>query len=253
MENGKNRMLSDDVIIHPPQIKPSHMIGSIAIMVSNEADLLQLTEYLGWNKSSFRRIYMSRFIASDHPMENFLALGPFIGAPYAVMLLETLIAWGVTKIVFLGWCGSISPDVKIGDIIVPNGAIADEGTSKHYLHSGQFPVSPTIRLTEYLKRVLKDQNFFFHEGIVWTTDGVFRETRDKIIHFQQQHILAVEMELSAVFSVALFRQIEICALVIVSDELSSLQWHPGFTKKRFRDGRKKACKTVVDLCRILSE
>jgi len=252
MENNNNKIASDDVIVHPLPIMPSKKPGSIAIMVSNGDNLLMLAEYLGWNKSNHRRIYMSKFFFSDHPMENFFAVGPFIGAPYAVMLLETLIAWGIKKIVFLGWCGSISPDIKIGDIIVPNRAIADEGTSKHYLHNGLFPVSPTIQLTESLKKILKDQNYFFHEGILWTTDGVFRETREKVIHFQQQHILAVEMELSAVFSVARFRQVEVCALVVVSDELSSLQWYPGFTDKRFRTGCKTACKIVGDLCRMLS-
>jgi len=46
-------------------------------------------------------------------------VGPFVGAPYAAMLLETLIAWDVEKIIFFGWCGAISHDVKIGDIIIP--------------------------------------------------------------------------------------------------------------------------------------
>ena len=63
---------------------------------------------------------------------NFSITGPFIGAPYAAMLLETLIAWGARRIIFLGWCGAVAEEVKIGDIILPTAALIDEGTSGHY-------------------------------------------------------------------------------------------------------------------------
>ena len=244
-------MRSDDAIIYPLQGKHSSKPGAIAVMVSNGDDLLLLTKQLGLNEVNHQHLYMSRLFTCDKPMVNFSAVGPFIGAPYAVMLLETLIAWGVKKIVFWGWCGAISPDVKIGDFLVPNGAIADEGTSKHYQHNGQYPAFPTEQLTGNLKRILKNQEHSFHEGIVWTTDGVFRETREKVTYFQQQHVLAVEMELSAVFSVAYFRHVEICALLVVSDELSSLQWHSGFTDKRFQNSRRTACKITSDFCQML--
>lgn len=60
--------------------------------------------------------------------------GPFMGAPYAVMIMETLIQWGVKKFIFTGWCGSISESLKIGSILIPESAIIDEGVSRHYTY-----------------------------------------------------------------------------------------------------------------------
>ena len=58
--------------------------------------------------------------------------GPAPGAPYAVMVLEKLIALGVQTVVALGWCGSLKPEVRIGDLIIPESAHSEEGTSGHY-------------------------------------------------------------------------------------------------------------------------
>jgi purine-nucleoside phosphorylase len=91
----------------------------------------------------------------------------------------------------------------------------------------------------------------FHAGAIWTTDAVYRETREKVESYQKQGVLAVEMEVSALFSVARFRQVELGAMLVVSDELSALKWRPGFKDKRFVAGRKIACRMVKEACQQL--
>ena len=56
-----------------------------------------------------------------------------IGAPAACVVLEGLIAFGVKRFVSVGFAGSLQPDLRIGDIVVCDKAIRDEGTSYHYL------------------------------------------------------------------------------------------------------------------------
>ena len=58
--------------------------------------------------------------------------GPMLGAPQTVLVLERMIALGARKFIALGWCGSLRSDVRIGDIVLPSGAISEEGTSAHY-------------------------------------------------------------------------------------------------------------------------
>ena len=43
----------------------------------------------------------------------------------------------------IGSCGSLQPQVKVGDIIIVNGAVRDDGTSKHILIQ-HFLLSPTL-------------------------------------------------------------------------------------------------------------
>ena len=102
-----------------------------------------------------------------------------------------------------------------------------------------------------VEQVLYANRIDFHPGRIWTTDAVYRETPEKVGNFQQQGILAVEMEVSALFSVAQFRQVELGAILVVSDELSSLKWQPGFKDKRFVAGRQTACRMVKEACHQL--
>jgi len=242
---------SSESLFHPVSGRHTPRLGSTAVMVGNGNDLQLLRKITAMKVNSHRRLYMSHLYTNDESQTGISLVGPFIGAPYAVMLLESLVSWGAKQIVFWGWCGAISPAITIGDIVLPTGAIIDEGTSRHYRHVEDFPVGPRTDLYAKLKTTLEKSKCVFHEGIVWTTDGVFRETREKVVHFQKKDVLAVEMELSAIFTAANYRHIDVCAILVVSDDLSRLKWRPGFTDRRFREGRKQAGRIVVNLCQIL--
>jgi uridine phosphorylase len=79
-----------------------------------------------------------------------------------------------------------------------------------------------------------------HRGTVWSTDAPFRETVGKVGAYQAAGVLAVDMETSALFAVARFRGIRLASLLVVSDELSSLSWRPGFKDPRFQAIRSRA-------------
>lgn len=87
----------------------------------------------------------------------------------------------------------------------------------------------------------------FQEGDIWSTDAIFRETREQVSRYQEQGILAVEMELSALFTVGRFHGIDIAGILVVSDELSTLQWQPGFRDERFKQSRETICRFISEL------
>jgi purine-nucleoside phosphorylase len=239
----------NDAIINPTKSRNAPDIGPVAIMAATRVDLFSLCERFKFDKNEFQRLMSSRLYSHRECPDSIAVVGPFVGAPYAVMLLETLIALGVRNIIFLGWCGAIAQDVKIGDIVLATSAVIDEGTSIHYGQkiAGVADASPT--LVSMMRRVFKKNQIDFHVGKIWTTDAVYRETRQQVAAHQQDGILAVEMELSALFSVAQFRQASLAGILVVSDELSSLTWRPGFKDERFAEGRRKAYKVVKELCR----
>lgn len=178
----------------------------------------------------------------DHCAVSFI--GPFIGAPYAVILLESLIAWGIRKIIFFGWCGAISRDVKIGDVIVPDQSFIDDGTSKNYIAASCSKAFPSASLQETIKSALTQNQIKFHKGPVWTTDAIFRETKEKIAYYQKKNALAVEMEAAALFSAGRFRHIDVGCVLLVSDELFSFKWKPGFKHPVFKERRYQICEII---------
>jgi len=248
-EKRTSDVQKNDAIVNPAKPKNASDLGPVAVMAATRTDLFSLCEVFNFDKNDFYRLMTSRLYVDRLQPQGFSVTGPFIGAPYAVMLLETLIAWGARKIIFLGWCGAVSEKIKIGDIILPTSAVIDEGTSAHYgqRYAGSSHASST--LVSMIRQVLNQNKIDFQTGEIWTTDAVYRETRQLVERHQQDGTLAVEMELSALYSVAKFRGVALAGILVVSDELSSLDWRPGFKDERFVQGRRTACRMVEELCR----
>ncbi|MDF1591082.1 MAG: nucleoside phosphorylase [Desulfobacterales bacterium] len=244
-------MTTDDAITYPVIGHGFPEPGSFALMVATQSDLQALCRLFHITVDQYYALYMSRLYVVSSNGRRFSIVGPLVGAPYAAMILETLIAGGVTKVLFWGWCGAVSVGVRIGDIIVPNGAIIDEGTSRHYGSDFARISAPSSEMTKEITAALTHHRLDFHEGAVWTTDAIFRETRAKVEAFQSQDMLAVEMETSALFTVGKYRAVKVGALLVVSDELATFTWKPGFKDPRFKQNRRKACNAMGTLCQNL--
>jgi purine-nucleoside phosphorylase len=243
---------SDEIVL-PVKGKNSPSLGPVAAMVSSQTDLSLFCGLTGLDEKKHRNLFVSKLYIGNTAEAGFAVVGPFVGSPYAVMLLETLIAWGVEKIIFFGWCGAISQDVKIGDIIIPTGAIIDEGTSKHYHKEKDNLSRPSSYILKNTKETLTKAGLAFHEGNVWSTDAIYRETCEKVKFYQEKNILAVEMELSALFTVGKFRNVQMGGILVVSDELSTLTWKPGFREQRFKENRMAVNIAIKALCHSLNK
>jgi len=226
-----------DGIIRPRKGKGDPQLAPDVLMVMIPSELRFLAQKAGATKTVFgdMRLYDMYRIQEKKEASVTLA-GPFIGAPHAVMGMEKLIAMGARRILVLGWCGSLQPFLKIGDLVIPTHAISEEGTSQHYPTALNNPASDSA-LNRTLETALKEKKTPFTKGPIWTTDAIYRETPEKVTAYQQQNILAVEMEISALLAVSSFRSVRMAALLVVSDELFELKWNPGFS-------------TVVSLFRV---
>ncbi len=236
-------MDTHEAIVNPVMGKKPPQLGKRCVMVANPPDLDCLHRLLKTGNSKSQRLLMSRL---NYGYENISTgvVGPFIGAPYAVILLESLIAWGVREVVFFGWCGAVSGNVRIGDVIIPDKSFIDDGTSKNYTAGPCSESFPCVSLQSRIKSALTKHKVKFHEGPVWSTDAIFRETKEKVAYFQKKNALAVEMEAAALFSVGSFRNIDVGCILLVSDELSSLKWKPGFKNPVFKQRRYQLCEII---------
>jgi uridine phosphorylase len=173
-----------------------------------------------------------------------LLVGP-IGAPATVATLESAIALGARRVLFLGICGSLQPDLRIGDLVLVDSTIREEGTSYHYLPPGE-PAEPSPALLGLAESLLTRDGAAYRRGTVWTTDAPFRETRTKVQRLASQGVLGVEMETSAVYALARFRSVEALSLQVVSDQLVGEEW-TGIRRDTFLDRCHEAARLLARL------
>ena len=141
-----------------------------------------------------------------------------IGSPQAALVINCLAYLDNLKsVVMLGMCGGIDDTLEIGNFIIPSAAIRGEGTSRHYLPQ-EFPAIPTSSVNLFCIGALRKLNLSPKCGIVYTTDRRLWEFDQGFVsHLRQQRILAIDMELATLFSVAYHYEVPIGSVMLVSD------------------------------------
>jgi len=231
-------------ILNPERSKGDPELPATGILAVNPSDANALTAYAG--QFGLKRSFL--FNSSLYSSDSLFLAGPAVGAPMAVLCLEKLIALGAKNIILYGWCGSLQENLHAMDVLIPTHAVSEEGTSNHY-RTEDHPIHPSSILSDMLCIALSDKGIAMHQGPVWTTDAPYRETRQKVTEYGEQGIVAVDMEYSALCTVAAFRRVELAAVMLVSDELYRLPWKPNFSLKKFKQ---RSRELLTLLCEIAS-
>jgi len=240
----------DRVVIESRQGTKEKDCEPMAIMVCSEVDRRRFCRLTTGVSGSSRTAYNASLLEVIHADSTITIAGPILGAPQAVLVLEKLIALGSKAIVVFGWCGSLQSDLKIGDWVLPTSAHSEEGTSTHYpMDSAKY--FPDADLVARLQDYCGQHGFSVRPGPVWTTDAPLRETVDKVRLYGKDGVLAVEMEMSALFHVAAYRKVRLVGLLAVSDELFTLKWRPGFSSTSFKNSCRQATDALLDFCASL--
>jgi len=243
-------MDDDSVLIEPRRLPGDPRIGHPVILNLFGPYFDFLRRELGVKKSSVKRLRLPSMTCCSQVVDGrkISIFGTPLGSPQAAIILERLIAMGATRILAFGCCGSLQPDVEVGNLVVPTEAFSEEGTSLHYPLPRGKEARADERIVELCRGEAQGKKFKVSVGKVWTTDGLFRETRGKTKRYSRMGLLAVEMEMSALFTVAAYRGIRLGGFMVVSDELASLKWETGFLNPLFWLASRKAARLAVEIC-----
>lgn len=236
--------MPNDALINPVRFKGEPQLSGPCLLLINPQESRYAIQQARENRWQNISLFHSNLFEVKHNESKVYLAGPAIGAPFAVMTLEKLIALGVTRCILLGWCGALIDSLKVGDIILPTWSKSEEGTSPHYPIDHQAESSGLLR--KALADHLMENGLSSNEGPIWTTDAPYRETSEKISAYAAQSIVAVDMEFSALATVAAFRGIELAAALLISDELYHDQWQPGFNRKSFRKKSRQLYKIMME-------
>ena len=153
-----------------------------------------------------------------------------IGGPSASIAMEELVNAGADTFVRIGTCGGMQLDVKSGEVVIANGAIRMEGTSKEYAPI-EFPAVADIHVINALMQSAEELESPYHVGVVQCKDSFYGqhspermpvsyELMNKWEAWKRLGCLASEMESAALFVVASHLGVRAgsCFLVLANQE-----------------------------------
>lgn len=95
-----------------------------------------------------------------------------IGGPSASIALEELVQCGADTFIRVGTSGGMDINVKSGDLVIANGAIRMEGTSREYAPI-EFPAVPDFQITSALAQAAGTLGYPHHVGVVQSKDSFY--------------------------------------------------------------------------------
>lgn len=163
-------------------------------------------------------VLLYRFIDDD----ILITLGQ-VGCPACAGNLDLFHAMGIRKVMFCGGGGVLDKDIAVGQLLLVDGAIRDEGFSYHYIEPSRY-IYTDSKVTDRIAGYLNENSIPYLRGLTWTTDAIYRETADRIERRKAEGAKMVEMEQAGCIAVAQFRGFDYGALIYGGDDVSQEAW-----------------------------
>lgn len=152
-------------------------------------------------------------------------MGSGMGIPsLCIYASELVMFYGVTKLVRVGSCGSIRPEVKVRDVVVAIGACTDSAVNRTRFGGNDFAATASWRLLSRTMAEAERRSMPVHAGNILSSDLFYapNDGREPIEHFEiarRMGVLGVEMEAAGLYGVAAENGVEALTVCTVSDSL----------------------------------
>lgn len=219
---SKSAVINPDMIVEKIETFPDVTVSCFSLKLFEKLLEFFEPEQIGESHSATGVVPIYKV---KYKGETFALYQSFVGEPACGGLYEDIIAMGSKCLILLGNCGVLDRNIEDCGIIIPTKAIRDEGLSYHYAPAGE-TINVNTKYRELFKDVLKEFNYPYVEGITWTTDACYRETRDKVNKRKAQGAICVEMECAGMQALCNFRETDFFQFFYAGDNLDHSQWQP---------------------------
>ncbi len=147
--------------------------------------------------------------------------GSGMGQPsISIYLTELFREYGVESVIRVGSCGALTENVAIRDVILASGACTDSSSNTHRFHGyGYAPVADFGLLRRAYDAATALEGVTAHVGLVMSSDS-FYSPREELMKPMVEHgVLGVEMEASALYTLAAEHGRKALTVCTVSDHI----------------------------------
>ena len=140
-----------------------------------------------------------------------------MGAPSTAIVAEELVQLGARTLIRVGTSGALGADVRPGDLIVATASTPLDGTTAAYLAGRPHAPAATFAVIRALVDGAEARGLSCHVGPIVTDDVFYHPDANRMAHWAAFGVLAVEMEASALFTVAARHRIQAGCILTVSN------------------------------------
>lgn len=149
-----------------------------------------------------------------------MALSTGMGGPSTAIAVEELARIGVKAMIRIGSCGALRAGIALGDLVIVNGAVRDDGASKSYVDA-MFPAIPDTELLIHVMQAAKKQNFPYHVGIGRSHDALYLDPKQTLDQFWgERGVIGSDMETATLFVVGGLRGVKTASILRVHRSVS---------------------------------
>jgi uridine phosphorylase len=181
-----------------------------------------------------------------------------MGGPSVAIGIEELSELGVHTFLRVGTLGGAQPEIKTGDLVIPEGSVRTEGTPNGYVPQ-EYPAVASLDVVNALVAAAQAAGAPHHLGIIRSVDALYSdllpdqmprsgELKEELKMWSRAGVLGNEMESSTLFIVARIRRLRAGTLDLCVDEVGAGEIH--HLDQSYMD---RMLKVAVDAIRRLIE
>ena len=183
-----------------------------AIMPGDPARLDRIAPFLEDVKElGFNREY--RCLIGTYKGVKILAISTGMGGASTAIAIEELKNIGIEAMIRIGSCGTVQPFINVGDLVLVNASVRDDGASQTYVNL-KYPAVPDTFLFNYCIEAAIENKFPYHIGLARSHDSFYIDNENEINDFwAKRGVLGSDMETSTLYTVGRLRGIKTASIL----------------------------------------
>jgi DeoD family purine-nucleoside phosphorylase len=139
-----------------------------------------------------------------------------MGCPSAAIVVEELVQLGVRRMVRVGTCGGLQPEMQLGDLIIALTAVPADATARQLVGEPHCPTADW-ELVHAAVHSAKELGKPVRVGPIVSSDLFYNPDDGQYGRWSARGVLAVEMEAAVIFTLGALRGVQTGCLLTVSD------------------------------------
>lgn len=175
--------------------------------------------------------------------------GSGMGIPsFAIYANELISEYGVKNLIRVGTCGGMQESVRVRDVILAQAACTDSSMNRNTFPGFDFaPIASFGLLKEAYERAV-DKGLNVHVGNILSSDIFYRDDKTVTTKLMEYGVLGVEMETTALYSLAAKFGVNALTILTVSDHLlTGEETTAAERQSTFNDMMEVALETAITL------